>query len=288
MASAMPVLPLVGSMMIRGVPRTSSPRASASSSMASAIRSLTLPEGLAPSSLAHRRTLGSGLNVGSSTSGVLPMACSIDVAGRVASRTMGSAACHRRQDGDHVALGDRRLQALQVPHVLVVDVDVDELALLATRLQQLGCDAGVALLQVLDQRPQRGALGRDDALTTDSRSQHGRYTNVRHSSAQGRHGRAAERLVVDQLVDSRIVAAQWAIRVAWDAHLTELHAQAVEQQQPIGQWLAQVEDQLDRLDRLDRADDAAHRTQDTCLGAAGHGAWRRWCGEQAAIAALAW
>src|SRR5438045_4231198 len=68
----MPVLPLVGSRMT--LSRDSSPRASARSIMARAMRSLTLPLGLLPSSLANNRTRGLGLSRDSSTSGVSPIA----------------------------------------------------------------------------------------------------------------------------------------------------------------------------------------------------------------------
>src|SRR5215470_10055250 len=136
-ARAMPVLPLVGSMMIRGVLGKRSPLASASSSIASAMRSLTEPDGLAPSSFAHRRTPGAGPKLGSSTRGVLPIARSIVVGARTASSVILSAAAgNRRQDRDHVALFDARLQTVQVAHVLVVDVDVDEAALGAVPLEQ--------------------------------------------------------------------------------------------------------------------------------------------------------
>ena len=41
------------------------------------MRSLTLPVGFWPSSLAKKRTSGDGLRLGSSTSGVLPMVSSM-------------------------------------------------------------------------------------------------------------------------------------------------------------------------------------------------------------------
>ncbi len=72
MASEMPVLPDVGSRTMRSF--VSTPRRSASSIMYLAMRSLTLPLGFWPSSLAKRRTDALGLIRGISTSGVLPMA----------------------------------------------------------------------------------------------------------------------------------------------------------------------------------------------------------------------
>ena len=66
----MPVLPEVGSMITEPGPRI--PRASASSIIASAIRSLMLPPGLARSSFAQTSTRGSKRRL-IRTCGVLPM-----------------------------------------------------------------------------------------------------------------------------------------------------------------------------------------------------------------------
>ena len=66
----MPVLPDDGSSIRR--PSVRVPSASASSSMALAIRSFTEPVGLALSSLATKRTPGLGLRAETSTAGVLP------------------------------------------------------------------------------------------------------------------------------------------------------------------------------------------------------------------------
>ncbi len=56
-----------------------------------------------------------------------------------------SAAGHRRQDDDGVAVGDRGLEPVEHPHVLVVEVDVDvavEVAVLAEELLSVsGCSA---------------------------------------------------------------------------------------------------------------------------------------------------
>ena len=75
----MPVLPEVGSMMTE--PGPSSPAASASSSMALATRSFTLPAGLRYSSLASIRALSpSAFSMrASSNSGVPPISWSTDV-----------------------------------------------------------------------------------------------------------------------------------------------------------------------------------------------------------------
>ena len=74
-ASEMPVLPEVGSRIVW--PGRMSPFSSASSMSARATRSLTEPVGLCDSSLAQIRTPGFGERRLSSTSGVLPIACTM-------------------------------------------------------------------------------------------------------------------------------------------------------------------------------------------------------------------
>ena len=75
MPSEMPVLPEVGSRIV--CPGPIAPFSSASSIKARATRSLTEPVGLRDSSLAQMRTPGLGDSRGSSTSGVLPMDCTM-------------------------------------------------------------------------------------------------------------------------------------------------------------------------------------------------------------------
>src|SRR5712691_6291906 len=180
MARAIPVLPLVGSMMMRSVPGYRSPFSSAASSIASATRSFTDPDGLAPSSLAHSRTPGLGLKPGSSINGVLPMARSMDVGIRTASSVMpfSLAACDRRQDRDDVTFLDRCFETLEVAHVLVIDIDIDEGPLLAGRQEKLASKTRVARIDVVDQLAQGRALGGKTAFAADCRAQHGRNADI--------------------------------------------------------------------------------------------------------------
>src|SRR4051812_34775491 len=134
MASAMPVLPDVGSRMIDDSPST--PRRSRSSTRYFAARSFTEPVGFSISSLAKIRTSGSGDMRAISTSGVFPIASTMSVYPRpcptcpptwaVRVITSASAARHCRQDDQRVARVDGRRALLQVADVLVVQVDVDE------------------------------------------------------------------------------------------------------------------------------------------------------------------
>src|ERR1700722_11541245 len=134
MARPMPVLPDEGSMRIwSGWPGLRMPSLSAISIIDSATRSLTDPPGFCPSSLMNSRASGFGLSALISTSGVSPISPSTDssratdLTRPASSPRPGSAAGHGRQDRDLGAIGDGRVQTLQVPHVIVVHVDVDEL-----------------------------------------------------------------------------------------------------------------------------------------------------------------
>src|SRR5690242_9716107 len=74
---------------------------------------------------------------------------------------------------------------------------------------------------------------------TVGRSMAGTRTLAICRSAQRRYRGATERLVVDELRNGGVIAAERAVRIARDLHLAELHAQAVEQQQPIDQRIAE-------------------------------------------------
>src|SRR3954452_21001568 len=140
MASEMPVFPLVGSRIV--APGCSEPSFSVASIIAMAARSLIGPVGLWSSSLAHSRTSWVGDRLGSPTSGVPPRESTREA--KRAIRTLPcqgggrwSAACDRREDRHRVAVLDLGVQGAGEPHVLVVDVDIDE----AVQLALLGDEA---------------------------------------------------------------------------------------------------------------------------------------------------
>src|SRR5690349_17358856 len=83
-------------------------------------------------------------------------------------------------------------------------------------------------------------------------------------------------MIIDQLGDGPMVAADGALRVFPEAELTELHAESVVEQQASDQRLADPEDQLHRLGGLDQADRAGQDAEDAAFGAARHqtGGWR--------------
>ena len=102
----------------------------------------------------------------------------------------------------------------------------------------------------------------------------------------GRGGRrdAAELLVVDQLGDGGVVAADRTVRVLAELQLAETHPQRVVDQKAADERLADPHDQLDRLGGLDGAYHAGQDPEHAALGAARHEAGRRRLGVQAAVA----
>src|SRR5947208_1922393 len=118
MARAMPVLPEDDSTIC--CPGERLPSFSASSIIALAARSFTLPPGFWPSSLRTIRACGFGLSEVTSTSGVLPMRSS----------TLACTALSpsdSRENGDLGAVGHLGVELVEVAHVVIVHVHVDEL-----------------------------------------------------------------------------------------------------------------------------------------------------------------
>src|SRR5215211_5902669 len=171
----MPVLPLDGS--TRVAPGASLPVFSASSTIALAMRSLTLPVGFWPSSLAHRRTPGRGDSRGSPTRGVLPMASARS------SWRISLAARDRGEDRDHVAVGQLGVERAQEADVLVVDVDVDEAVQGAVLGEQGAGDPRVAPVEVAEQVADGVAVGRHGLLAAGVLAQDRRDTDF-----NGHHG----------------------------------------------------------------------------------------------------
>src|SRR5215217_407458 len=165
----MPVLPLDGS--TRVAPGARRPAFSASSTMARAIRSLMLPVGLWPSSLAHSRTPGRGESLGSPTSGVLP------IASARSSWRISLSPGDGREDRDHVAVRQLGVQRAQEPDVLVVDVDVDEAVQGAVLIEQRPGDPRVAAVEVAEQVADGVAVGRDGLLAAGVLAQDRRDTD---------------------------------------------------------------------------------------------------------------
>src|ERR1700733_462168 len=58
---------------------------------------------------------------------------------------------------------------------------------------------------------------------------------------------SAELLVIDQLIDGAMFAANWAVRILAQPVFLEGHGQRIEPQQTAGKRLADAENELDRL-----------------------------------------
>src|SRR5579885_304817 len=151
MASAMPVLPEVESMIT--LPGRSSPRSSPTSTILRTARSLTEPPGLNVSSLAKMRTPGRRIPAVMrriSSSGVSPIR-SITLAARATGTCWRSAAAgDRRDDGNVVAILYRGVELVEEADVVAVEIDVDEPANLALVIPQPLPDPRMAPFQVID------------------------------------------------------------------------------------------------------------------------------------------
>src|SRR5579862_316098 len=169
----MPVLPEVESRMV--LPGTSAPRASPSSTILSAGRSLTDPPGLNPSSLPKMRTPGASPSriFRSSTSGVLPTSWSADgtVSGPVGRASAARAVDirglpppgDRGHDRQLVARLERGVEVLQETDVLAVHEDVHEPPHLPALVTDALLEPGVAALEIVDQRGDRPPIRFDSA-----------------------------------------------------------------------------------------------------------------------------
>src|SRR5574341_373876 len=102
----------------------------------------------------------------------------------------------------------------------------------------------------------------------------------------GRRGQATEFVLVDEVRDRRMVAADRTGGGPTDLHHPELHPQRIEEQQAAHQRLAQSQEQLDRLDALNGGHHAAQHAEYARLRAAWHQAGGGRSRVQTAVAAL--
>src|SRR5918994_404076 len=95
---------------------------------------------------------------------------------------------------------------------------------------------------------------------------------------------AAELLVVDELGDGRVLAADGAVGVLAELHLAEAHVQGVVEQKPSDERLADPEYELDGLGSLDGSDGAGKDAEHPALRAARYEPRRRRLGLEATVA----
>src|ERR1700681_126289 len=96
-------------------------------------------------------------------------------------------------------------------------------------------------------------------------------------------GGAAPRFVVDESMNSGVLAAQRARLVLAQLQLAEAHVFALKKEIAADHRLPDVEEVLDRLEGHHAADDPRQNSEDTRLGAALDGTGRRRLREQAAV-----
>src|SRR3990172_4111545 len=197
MASAMPVLPEVESMMT--LPGRSRPHWMPSWIMRSAGRSFTEPPGLKPSSFANIRTPGAtpSRTHRISTSGVLPISWSVegttsgpsagDVGGvgAAGAGSMGAkpalpASGDGRDDGDLVPRLERRVEVAEKADVLAVHEDVHEAPHLPALVADALLDARMAPLEIVDQRAHRRPLGVHPSGPAGVLAERGRDLDLHH------------------------------------------------------------------------------------------------------------
>src|SRR3970040_3044348 len=93
---------------------------------------------------------------------------------------------------------------------------------------------------------------------------------ARSSVHRLRGGHPAELLVVDEICNRRMIAADRTLRISPDLHLTEFERQGIEEDQAVDQRFPCAQDQLDRLERLQAPDDSAQHAEDSRLRATRH------------------
>src|SRR6266849_2116649 len=97
-------------------------------------------------------------------------------------------------------------------------------------------------------------------------------------------GNTAELVVVDQLGNRPVIAANGALGILAQFQFAESHAKSVVQQEAADQWLADSEDELHSLGSLNQSDGAGENSEHPAFGATRHQAGRRRLGVEASIA----
>src|SRR5262245_19324035 len=79
-----------------------------------------------------------------------------------------------------------------------------------------------------------------------------------------------------EVADGRMLAAEWTLRIAFELHLADAHAERVVRHEPPDERFANPEEELHGFGRLHDSDHAWEHAQDTGLASGGHEArWRR-------------
>ena len=95
-------------------------------------------------------------------------------------------------------------------------------------------------------------------------------------------------LIVDEMIDGRVVAADFAGCTLLYLDGAEVHRLGIEGQQTVGEQFAYTEEVLQRLGSLDGSQHTGNGTQDSCLATGRNSACWRWFLEEAAVTSRAW
>ena len=95
-------------------------------------------------------------------------------------------------------------------------------------------------------------------------------------------------LIVDEMVDGRVVATYLAAAALLHLDGAEVHRLGIEGEQSVGQELAHAEEVFQRLGSLDSAQHTCDGSQYACLATGRYGSCWRWLLEEATVAGGAW
>ena len=95
-------------------------------------------------------------------------------------------------------------------------------------------------------------------------------------------------LIVDEMIDGRVVAADFAGCTLLYLDGAEVHRLGIEGEQSVGEQFAHTEEVLQSLGSLDGSEHASDGTQDSSLATGRNSACWRWLLEEATVAGGAW
>lgn len=95
-------------------------------------------------------------------------------------------------------------------------------------------------------------------------------------------------LIIDEMIDGRVVAADFAGCTLLHLDGAEVHRLGIEGKQTVGEQFTHTEEVLQCLGCLDGSEHSGDGTQDACLTTGRNGACWRWFLEEAAVTCRAW
>ena len=95
-------------------------------------------------------------------------------------------------------------------------------------------------------------------------------------------------LIVDEMIDGRVVAADFAGCTLLYLDGAEVHRLGIEGEQSVGEQFAHTEEVLQRLGSLDGSEHTSDGTKDSCLATGRNSACWRWLLEETTVTSRAW